>query len=232
MLKPYYQNELTTLYHGDCLDVMDYLIEKGIKVDCVLTDPPYGINYQCGFRKIKYDKLKNDNNINFLSAFIEKAYQILNENTPILIFCSWHNVDVFKKEIQKHFSIKNMLIWYKDGGSMGDLKGAFMFNYEIIFYAVKGQFKLNGKRESDIIKIKKVGVNNYHPTQKPLSLIEYLLIKTTNKNDLIFDGFAGSGTTLVASDRLGRRCIGIELDKKHCDTTVKRLRTMQLKMDI
>ena len=138
-MKPYYKNELTTIYNGDCLEVMDYLIEQDIKVDAIITDPPYGMNFQCGSRKIKYDKLKNDDNLDFLPSFIKKAHKIMNENSSIIIFCSWHNVEIFKNVIQEKFEIKNMLIWNKGGGSLGDLDGSYMYTYEIAFFAIKGK---------------------------------------------------------------------------------------------
>lgn len=231
-MKPYYKNELTTIYNGDCLEVMDYLIEQGIKFDAIITDPPYGMNYQCGFRYEKYDKLKNDNNLDFLPHFIQKAYKILNDDKSMIVFCSWHNVDVFKLELSKLFTIRNMLIWNKGGGGMGDLESTYIPTYEIAFLVNKGRYILNGKREADVINAKKDGVNDLHPTQKPLDIILPLIKKTTNKNDLILDAFAGSFTTCVASEQLNRRSIGIELEQKYCDIGIKRLNELQLKFDI
>lgn len=73
---------------------------------------------------------------------------------------------------------------------MGDLKGSYAYQYELIIYAVKGKVKLNGKRDSDILKFKKTG-NNFHPTQKPVELLEYLIEKSSSNNGVVFDGFMG-----------------------------------------
>ena len=231
-MKPYYKNELTTIYNGDCLEVMDYLIEQGIKVDAIITDPPYGMNYQCGFRYNKHTKLINDNNVDFLPKFISLAYNILKDDSPMVIFCSWHNVDIFKQELEKYFNIKNMLIWSKGGGGTGDLEATYIPTYEIAFLVNRGRYKLNGKREADVIKAKKDGVNDLHPTQKPLDIILPFIKKTTNKNDLILDAFSGSFTTSVACEQLNRRSIGIELEQKYCDIGIKRLNSLQLKFDL
>jgi site-specific DNA-methyltransferase (adenine-specific) len=231
-MKPYYKNDLTTIYNSDCLEVMDYLIEKGINVDAIITDPPYGMDYQCGSRIEKYEKLKNDDNLLFLPKFIELAYNILKDDSPMIVFCSWHNVDTFKIELEKRFNIKNMLIWSKGGGGLGDLESSYMPTYEIAFLLNKGKYKLNGKRESDVINAKKDGVNDLHPTQKPLDIIIPFIEKLTKKNDLILDSFSGSFTTSVACEQLERKNIGIEIEKKYCDIGINRLNKLQMRMDI
>ena len=99
------------LYNGDCLEVMDKLIEEDIKVDCILTDPPYGMNFKSNHRKNKYEKIENDNNLNFLPLLFNKLYKILNDNSHIYCFCSWHNIDKFKIEFEKYFKLKNIIVW-------------------------------------------------------------------------------------------------------------------------
>jgi len=75
-MKPYYQNELTTIYNGDCLDVMDYLIEQGIKFDAIITDPPYGTTACKWDNVIPFDKMW------------ERLNKLSNPTTPILLFSS------------------------------------------------------------------------------------------------------------------------------------------------
>ena len=95
------------LYHGDCLEIMDKLIEEGIKVDCILTDPPYGIDLtpQRINGKFKNTKVINDNTLSWLPKFTNQIYN-LTKNIAI-IFCSWQNIDKFKIELEKKFIIKN-----------------------------------------------------------------------------------------------------------------------------
>ena len=210
------------LYNGDCLEIMDDLIQKGIKVDCIITDPPYGINWQSNYRKNKYDLIKNDNNLCWLSDFINKSYDISNNNTAHYLFCSFHKIDIFKQEIEKKFTIKNILVWEKNNTSMGDLKGDFAPKVEFIIFFQKGRRLINGKREPNIFRFNRTQ-NKNHPTEKPVDLLKYLLNKFSNENDVILDPFMGSGSTGVACKKLNRQFIGIELDKTYFEIAKERI---------
>ena len=210
------------LYNGDCLEIMDRLIEEDIKVDCILTDPPYGMNFKSNHRKNKYEKIENDNNLNFLPLLFNKLYKILNDNSHIYCFCSWHNIDKFKIEFEKYFKLKNIIVWEKNNTSMGDLKGSYAPKHEFILYGHKGRRLRNGFRYADIIKAKRTN-NKLHPTQKPVDLLELLLKQSTNENEIVLDCFMGSGSTGVACVNTGRKFIGIELDKNYFDIASKRI---------
>jgi len=101
-MKPYYETDGGKLYHGDCLDVMQKLIDEGVRVDSVITDPPYGMNFQSNHRKEKHLKIENDTSLDWLPKSLVLMNQLLNINSHLYIFCSWHNIEVFKKEIQKY----------------------------------------------------------------------------------------------------------------------------------
>ena len=210
------------LYNGDCLEIMDRLIEEGVKVDCILTDPPYGMNFKSNHRKNKYEKIENDNNLNFLPLLFNKLYKILNDNSHIYCFCSWHNIDKFKIEFEKYFKLKNIIVWEKNNTSMGDLKGSYAPKHEFILYGHKGRRLRNGFRYADIIKAKRTN-NKLHPTQKPVDLLELLLKQSTNENEIVLDCFMGSGSTGVACANTGRKFIGIELDNNYFDIASKRI---------
>lgn len=210
------------LYNGDCLEVMDRLIKEGVKVDCILADPPYGMNFKSNYRKNKYEKIKSDNNLNFLPLLFNKLYKILNDNSHIYCFCSWHNIDKFKIEFEKYFKLKNIIVWEKNNTSMGDLKGSYAPKHEFILYGHKGRRLRNGFRYADIIKAKRTN-NKLHPTQKPVDLLELLLKQSTNKNEIVLDCFMGSGSTGVACANTGRKFIGIELDNNYFDIASKRI---------
>ena len=216
MNKPY------ELYKGDCLEVMDRLIKEGVTVDVIITDPPYGINYVCGFRKKKYDEIKGDDGVTFLHKYFRKCYDLLKDNTHIYCFCSWHNIDKFKVAFEKYFKLKNIIVWNKRSGGMGDLKGAYMPNHEFILFGHKGRRLRNGKRLADVLDVNKVKCTQ-HPTQKPTELLEIFINQSTNKNEVAFDGFMGSGSTGVACMNTNRKFIGIELDKKYFDIATSRI---------
>ena len=216
------EKENYKLYNGDCLEIIDKLIEEGIKVDCILTDPPYGMEFESNYRKIKYGKIKNDNNLSFLDEYFKKCFNLLNNDTHIYCFCSWHNIDKFKIYFEKYFKLKNIIVWEKNNTSMGDLKGSYAPKYEFILYGHKGRRLRNGFRYPDILKFNRTG-NKYHPTQKPTDLIELLLNQSSNENEVVFDGFMGSGSTGVACMNLNRKFIGIELDENYFNIAVNRM---------
>ena len=98
---------------------------------------------------------------------------------------------------------------------MGDLKGSYMPNHEFILFGHKGRrLRSSGeKRLPDVLEIKKEKCN-YHPTQKPIELLEIFIRQSTTENEIIFDGFMGSGSTGVACINTNRRFIGIELEEE------------------
>ena len=215
------------LYNGDCLEIMDRLIEEGVKVDCILTDPPYLIDYKCNRRVVldKFDKILNDkNSYDLIIESINKAYDILNNNSSIYMFCSWHNIDFFKSEFEKKFKLKNIIVWNKNNHGTGDLKGSYAPKHEFILYGHKGRCLNKSKRLADVINCDKVKSKDMvHSTEKPIELLTKFINMSTNENDIILDCFMGSGSTGVACSNTNRKFIGIELDNNYFDIASKRI---------
>ena len=212
--------ELKKIYNGDCFEIMKTIEENAI--DLVLTDPPFGMSFQSNHRKEKHKKIENDDNLDWLPNWVNELKRIVKDDSHLYIFCSWHKVDIFKSELEKHFKIKNILIWEKNNTGMGDLEGDYAPKYEMIIFCSNGVKKLKGRRDSNIVKAKKTG-NINHPTEKPINLMEYFIEKSSNKGDVVFDSFAGGGSTLIAAEILDRNYIGIELDKDYFNIINKRL---------
>lgn len=99
------------LMQGDCLKMMK-LIPDG-SVDMVLTDPPYGMDYQSNFRETRYNKIINDGDISWIDSFVSEAYRVSKDNTAHYVFCSFHHLDKFKVALERKFKIKNLLVWEK-----------------------------------------------------------------------------------------------------------------------
>jgi len=213
---------LIRLIQGDCLEVMDRLIEEGVKVDCIITDPPYGMSFQSNHRKEKHNKIANDSSLEWVDDWVDKIYKLMNEDTHLYSFISFHHVDIFKQALEKRFNFKNILIWEKNNTSMGDLEGDYAPKYEMVLFCHKGRRLLKNGRDPNIIKDKRTG-NEHHPTQKPVNLIQYLIDKSTEKGETILDCFMGSGTTGVASRIRERNFIGIELDKNYFKIAQERI---------
>lgn len=149
---------------------------------------------------------------------------LLKEGGAVYIFCSEHNIDLFKQVIEKYFTIKNILVWVKQGG-MGDLNGSYSPCTEFIIFAVKGRHILNGNRDKNVIRMNRVNpLKAVHQNQKPLKLIKYFILKSSKRGDTVLDCFMGSGTTGLACKELARDFVGVELDKEYFNIAKRRLK--------
>lgn len=189
----------------------------GQKIDLVITDPPYLMNYKTGHRNNKKHRfckpILNDSNPELIKNMIKCVYNLLKEGSAFYCFCNANHVDFFKVEIEKYFKVKNILIWIKNNHTAGDLKGAYGKKTEFIIYAVKGRHILNGKRDVDTLYYNRVvGNMQLHQNQKPVDLIEFLITKSSQPKETVLDPFMGSGTTGMACKKLNRKFLGVELD--------------------
>lgn len=208
----------------NCLLILQQMIDKNKKVNCIVVDPPYGINHHSNRRKDKTDMttrcgiLNDENNQELLEKTIELSYQCLEDNSHIYWFTRWDKLDEQLPMLKKYYNLKNVLIWDKGNHGSGDLTGAYGNRYECIVYGMKGRRDLNkidGKqRHEDILTYSKVPAQKLiHPHQKPLDLLEFLISKSTNEGETVLDMFAGVGSTMKAAINLHRKCIAIELDE-------------------
>jgi site-specific DNA-methyltransferase (adenine-specific) len=186
-------------------------------INLIVTDPPYLMNYKSNRRikQEKFDYIANDKNANDLIAkYIEESYRILKNNSAMYMFCSWHHIDFFKQEVQKYFNLKNIIVWNKNNHGSGDLKGSYAPKHEFIIFAHKGRCLFRDKRIPDVIDFPKINSNKLlHPTEKPIGLLEIFIKNSSDENDIIFDGFMGSGSVGIASINLNRQYIGFELNE-------------------
>ena len=176
--------------------------------DILITDPPYGINYQSSWRKNSHIPIYGDDEypVSYLTDCIKKA------NRASYIFGNYGTLHLMPKP-------KSVICWVKEQHGMGDLKHSHAQRHEIIkFYA--GLHHKFIKRPTDVAFFDRTN-NNLHPTQKPVSLIEWII--SHNTGHIIFDPYSGSGSTLVAAKKMGRKAIGIEIEEKYCEIAAKRL---------
>ena len=218
--------ELNKIYNEDCLVGMKNISDNS--VDLIVTDPPYLVKYKTGRRKDKSHKftkeILNDDNEQLLKDYIKECHRIMKNDTAMYMFCSSNKVDFFKQELEKYFTIKNMIIWVKNNHTAGDLQSAFGREYEIVFLVNKGRSKFNGTRLTDVWEFKRVaGKGQLHQNQKPVEMIEQCIEKHSNENDVVFDGFMGSGTTAIACINTNRNYIGFELDEEYYKASIERI---------
>ena len=191
-------------------------------IDLIVTDPPYGMNFRSNHRAERYGNIHWDDNLDWVNDFCAEANRVLKGNSHLYMFCSFHNVDIFKQALERYFTIKNILIWEKNNTSMGDLKGDYAPKYEMILFATKGRRLLNGGRDPNMVKFARTG-NKLHPTQKPVELISYLVNKSSKENDIVYDPFMGSGTTAEAAYDSNRNYIGSEIDEIYYEISLTRV---------
>jgi len=218
------------LMQGDCLERMQD-IEAG-SIDMVLTDPPYGVDYQSNRRTAteKFSKIAKDDGLDWLDDFSYEMHRVMKNNTAAYVFCSWHKVDVFKAALERYFKIKNLLVWVKNNHGSGDLKGAYAPKHEFVFFVHKGRSLLRDGRSPDILEYSKVsGGNMKHPTEKPVELLSRLIKDSSDECDSIFDPFMGSGATGVACVNTNRNFVGIELDSEYFSSAESRIRETEVK---
>lgn len=200
------------------IDAVEKLMD-GKKADMVFTDPPYGIEYRSNMRtkSAKFDVLKNDD-IELDIAPIIDAFS----KGWVFIWTTWK---VIAKWIDKTSLLgypSNMIVWHKGGGGIGDLKGTFSTDWEVALVFNRGA-QLCGKRIGSVWSIGKDAAAHYlHPTQKPVALAVEAIDKTTQAKANILDLFLGSGSTLIACEKTGRTCYGMELSPAYIQVILQR----------
>lgn len=242
------------LYQGDCLEIMDKLIEKDVKVNLILTDLPYGTT-DCEW----------DSPIPFNEMW-DRINMLTNDNTPIVLFGNepfnsklrLSNLELYRYDwvwdkinganylnvkYQPLKNFENIMIFSRGRVTNGKRKpikynpqGFIAMNEEKVNKSdymgsygsssvKKGRhYRTSGKNYPKAIISFKRDNSKYHPTQKPVNLLEYLIKTYTNENDLVLDFTMGSGSTGVACLNTNRKFIGIELDEKYFNIAKERIR--------
>lgn len=205
MTEPYYADDHIILYHGDCLEILEWL-----SADVLVTDPPYGYSHSSN-KEGKYcgEVIANDRDTSTRDSVVA-----LWRDRSALIFGSW--------KMPKPVGTHTVLIWDKGMHvGMGDLSIPWKPNTEEIYVLGRG---FHGHRGSSIISAVMVSWESkgrQHPNMKPTALLEALLVKCPP--GMVADPFAGSGSTLVAAKALGRRAIGVEIEERYCEIAANRL---------
>lgn len=219
---------LNQIICGDCLEVMKGIPDKS--VDLVLTDPPYGIDFQSAWRIDKTQwKPKIANDKKPFTDWLQDAYRITKDGGALLCFCRWDVQEDFMQAIGRAgYKVKSQIIWDKVIHGMGDLGAQFSPQHEVILFATKGKFIFPYMRPPSILRFKRVDAEKLiHPNEKPIELMEYLISVTTKPNDVVADFFVGSGVTIDAAQSLGRNYIGTELDENYYEIARRRVEQAQ-----
>jgi DNA modification methylase len=202
--EPYYDCDGITIYHGDCREILSHLPT----VDLVLTDPPYGINWNTD-----YTRFSGERGVNQKYPAVHGDKEEFDPSP----FMGFPKVILWGGQCYSNrLPLGTWLIWdkrFKNGEAfLADAEVAWMKGgYGVYIYSQTWQGS-NKMGETE----------RFHPTQKPAGLMRWCIEKV-GKAQTILDPFMGSGTTLVAAKQLHRKAIGIEIEEKYCEVAAKRL---------
>lgn len=232
MTPPYYEDASVSLYHGDCLDVLQ-LFDA---VDHVITDPPYSAHVHASTMRGAAGwkgEIAQRSDLGF-AALDDVSRRVCggwfgsHVRRWMLVFSDTESAHLWRYEILADY-VRTMF-WRKVGGApqfTGDRPAVACEAITVCHRAGKKRWNGGGKQGFyDVpIVLSRGGSSEVrcHTTQKPEALMAALIADFTDENDLILDPFAGSGTTGVAAKRLGRRAILIEREEKYCEVAAKRL---------
>ena len=247
-LKYYYENNNFKLIQGDSLSILKKIEQKS--VDMIFADPPYflsgdGISCSAGkmvsVKKGVWDeKIEIKEKHKFNKKWIRLCKEILKDDGTIWISGTMHNIYSIGMALEEEgFKIINNITWRKLNPPPNISCRAFVHSTETILWAKKdiknAKHKFNYKlmREmNDNKQMKDVWETSLtkpsekrcgkHPTQKPIALLEKIILSSTDEGDLILDPFNGSGTTGIVANKLNRKYIGIEKEKEYLDLTIRR----------
>lgn len=244
-------NEEYKLYNGDCLAVMNKLIEQGVKVDAVICDPPYGTTACVWDTVIPFDEMWDSIN----KLIKSNGAIVLFGNEPFSSKLRLSNIKNYrydwiweKTRPQRFVQAKKMPLSYSEyihifynklptyNPQMRKGKPYIKKHVHSTKGVVYGVEKRNGtttinegtRYPSNIIKFSNSNKNSLHPTQKPVDLLEYLIRTYTNEGDLVLDFTMGSGSTGVACINTNRKFIGIEIDEKYFNIAKDRIEAAAL----
>ena len=222
---------------GDSIELCEKF--KPGRVNCVITDPPFGVDNQSNQAVTeagkKYArKIANDESPEIAVAVFKKVMDVLLPKTSIdcdlYIFTSYQVLSewlIMTDEYlgQHGFTRKAIIVWAKDGPGMGDLNCPWGMGAEFILYFQKGKREKDTTRRNSVIHMPQLRPNELiHPHEKPVVLLEQLIKASTKQGDFIVDPFGGSGSLVRAAQRTGRSAIAIELDQFNYDQAINKLK--------
>ena len=194
------------------------------KVNLVITDPPYNVDYEGSAGKIKNDNMEDDKFYNFLFATFANTEKCMADDASIYVFHADTEGLNFRKAFKDAgFYLSGTCIWKKQSLVLG--RSPYQWQHEPILFGWKKKGKhqwYTGRKESTIWEFDKPKKNGDHPTMKPIPLLAYPIMNSSMSNCLVLDPFGGSGSTLIACEQTDRIARTIELDEKFCDVIIKR----------
>ncbi len=246
-MKPYYQDDSVTIYHGDCREILP-LLEP---VDLVLTDPPYGITSNAWDVQIAVSKMLSSYKTVVMTASQPFAAQMICDDIERFRH-EWiwvkNRGSNFANTGRQPFKEHETVLVFSDGKWTYNQQmqkrsgaGADRVKYRVAFHSKSENYReFEGRdatqspkeRVPSSVQYFNTETSGEHPTQKPLVLFIYLTQTYSNEGETILDPFMGSGTTLRAAKDLGRKAIGIEIEERYCEIAAKRMSQTVMPLEI
>lgn len=215
------------------IDDVQKLMQNDI-ADMIFTDPPYNVNYGSSMKdSIRYHagslggrKIMNDNLGDGFAQFLTDALSNLMmycQGAAYVCMSSSELHTLYNSFINAGGKWSTFIIWAKNTFTLG--RADYQRQYEPILYGWRADNKhywCGDRNQSDVWEYNKPVKNDLHPTMKPVELVERAINNSSKPGDVVLDGFGGSGSTLIAAEKTGRKARLIELDPKFCDVIVKR----------
>ena len=191
---------------GDSMEVLMTIPDKSI--DMVVTDPPYGFEWQSHRRKELHDKIENDSDLRWVDPIFREIYRVMKDDTVCISFYGWPDADIFVGAWKNiGFGLKSHIVFVKNNMGLGWFTRG---KHESAYLLTKGTPAKPDVAIPDVLNWIGTG-NELHPTQKPVDSMRKLIVTYSKEGDVILDPFAGSGTTCVAAKMDNRNYLGIEI---------------------
>jgi DNA modification methylase len=221
-VKPYYEADGITIYHGECLDVLPSLG----RADLAVADPPYTFGLsstaQASAKGGGWADLMN--NALFYVAVMRELRRIVEPSGSAWVFNSWRSFPVLARaSCDLQWPIESLLVWDKGPEvGMGGPRG-LRATYEVVALFAAPGFRVANRSAKDIWNVPWGGSapRSHHPAEKPVALLSRI-IRESGARSLV-DPFMGSGTSLVAAKQAGCRAVGIEMEERYCEIAATRL---------
>lgn len=202
------------------------------RINLIISDPPYFVAEENTSGTILNDNLTSEEGLKFLSEVFMNFNAAMERDASIYIFYATAKTRIFFDAFEDSgFKVLAGLVWKKDQPVL--CRGDFNYAHEPIIYGKlkTGTHKFYGDHAQTTVlefpRIKNSTTEGFgHPSSKPLPLISYLMSLSSKRDDKILDGFLGSATTLIAAEKLGRVCFGIELEPRYIDVAIERFKTV------
>lgn len=200
------------LLHGDCLNLINEI--ESDSIDCVVTDPPYGT--KTGFR----DGWMVGERSNVLPLILPEIFRVLKPNGAFYCFTSFSKMSEWLLRFEQYFKLHNLIVWDKERHSGCYSSNAWQYTWEGIFFGTKNSRKIS-EYMPDVIRSTQKGKRK--AMEKPVDILEKLIIASTEPGDIVYDPFMGTGSTGEAALKTGRRFVGSEINEEYYQMATKRI---------